>query len=270
MNDPIYGQAKLLNILNGFQLDTMPRTIMLLGKTGCGKRMFAKYLADKLHIDMVMINKDNYPTPTELVEYQLSPITRMYVIDLRGLLEKDQNAFLKFIEEPSVNMRVVVLANSTFGVLPTILNRCIRYTFEPYTKADLKNFAWMHESELDLFYKFCDTPGLFIDNTPKNIDSLYATCSSLIKNLPGLDYPVVLSVISKINFKENYDKFDPILFLNMMHYVAVDNYKAIDTELDFKISKITSDFLFQVATIPTLVKENLIINYLTTIWEATR
>jgi len=48
------------------------------------------------------------------------------------------NAFLKTLEEPPPRSLIFLLTSSTAGVLPTILSRCQKVVFEPYSPAELE------------------------------------------------------------------------------------------------------------------------------------
>ena len=121
---PMIGQHKLISELNVYTTETLPQAIMLLGPKGCGKHTLAANLAERLEIEL--LNVDPSIEPDELLEYQLWPNMRLYVLDFTDLLEKQQNKFLKFLEEYRENVRIVVLANSEVGILSTVLSRCVR------------------------------------------------------------------------------------------------------------------------------------------------
>ena len=136
----VIGQEKLVKILDGYTLHTVPKTMLFLGPSGCGKSWIAARFAESLKLPVV--NIDSTITPEKLIEYYQSPIEKMYIIDLKGIDEKQQNKFLKFIEEPSATMYIILTAESEIGILPTILNRCMKYHFEEYTVDQLKQFDW--------------------------------------------------------------------------------------------------------------------------------
>jgi DNA polymerase III gamma/tau subunit len=135
----IIGQANLLKKLDSFDTNTLPRAILLIGEEGCGKKTVSRYLASKLNLKLVDIKEKI--EPEQLVNYQYCLNKTLFVIDLRNFLTKEgknQNNFLKFIEEPGKNAYIMLLANSEVGILPTILNRCAKFYFESYTIEDLK------------------------------------------------------------------------------------------------------------------------------------
>ena len=121
----IIGQEKLVNKLKSYTFISMPKTLLFIGESGCGKHFISNRLSKYLGVDLVEITTQT--TAEELVEYYQSSLPRIYLINLSSFVEKQQHKFLKFIEEPSSNMRVVLTAESEVGILPTILNRCIKY-----------------------------------------------------------------------------------------------------------------------------------------------
>ena len=126
----VIGQTKLLSkIENYYVTKRLPKTMMFIGPSGCGKHVFADYIVDKFDLDYVEISENI--SVQELDEYLHSTIDTLYVIDLNKFTEKQQNQFLKFIEEPSKSVYVLLMASSEAGILNTILNRCIKHTFEP-------------------------------------------------------------------------------------------------------------------------------------------
>ena len=138
MSQPI-GQARLLNILNNYNALTLPKTLLFIGDRGCGKKTFAKYLADKSQFDFVEI--ESSVKAEDIQDFMNSTINTIYFINLDNFTEKQQNQFLKFIEEPSKSVYVVLTTSSEARVLPTILNRCIKYHFDPYTLEELKEIT---------------------------------------------------------------------------------------------------------------------------------
>ena len=132
-------QTKLLaKIESYFMTKRLPKAMMFIGPSGCGKHVLADYIVDKFDLDYVEINENI--SVQDLDEYLHSTIDTLYVIDLNKFTEKQQNQFLKFIEEPSKSVYALLLASSEAGILNTILNRCIKHTFEPYTKEQFEEY----------------------------------------------------------------------------------------------------------------------------------
>ena len=260
----IIGQSKLVSKIDTYyNMKSLPKTLMFIGPSGCGKHTFAKYITEKFELDYVEINEDI--TAQDLDGYLYSTINTLYVIDLNKFTEKQQNQFLKFIEEPSKSVYVLLIAASEAGILNTILNRCIKHTFEPYTKEQIEQIT--NSTVNNLAYKIFKTPGKLLNVTDASLQSLLDAGNKVVKQLARASYGDALVVSAKINYKDLYNKLDFDLFLDTVEYLALEDYKNSAAENSFTVFKVTNQFK-QYATQQRLIKETLMLNYLTTLWEA--
>ena len=260
----IIGQNKLLSKIDTYYtMNSLPKTMMFIGQTGCGKHMIAKYVAETFKLDYVEINEN--VAISDLEDYLYSTIDTLYVINLNEFTEKQQNQFLKFIEEPSTSVYVILTATSEAGILPTILNRCIKYNFEPYTKEQIEQI--INTSVNDLAFKIFQTPGKLLNLTEQSFNELMNLAGQTITNISRVEYANALVTATKINYKDLYNKIDFDLFLDAVEYLALEDYKNTANEWSFAVFKITNLFK-QYATQQRLIKETLMLNYITTLWEA--
>lgn len=259
----IIGQSKLLSkIDNYYTTRRLPKTLMFLGPAGCGKHMIAKYIAGKFELDYNEINESI--TNEELDNYLHSTLDTLYVINLNKFTEKQQNQFLKFIEEPTKSVYVLLVATSEAGVLNTILNRCIKHSFEPYTKEQIEQIT--NNSVNDLAFKIFKTPGKLLNITDSSLQSLLDLAVKVVHNINTASYANALVVSTKINYKDLYNKLDFDLFLDTVEYLALEDFKNTGAIQSFNVFKITNQFK-QYAIQQNLIKETLMLNYLTTLWE---
>lgn len=264
----IIGQEKLLRTLDNYNIFTLPKTMLFLGEEGCGKHLVAKTLANRLQLKTVII--DDKVTADTLIEYNQSPIKTLYILDLTKFTTKDQNKFLKFIEEPAASVHIIVLANSELGLLPTILNRCLKYTFEPYTIDQLKEFSWMIGSDVDeLVFKVCKTPGQLAGVDPKMISELSLYCNNLIDNIDKFSYQALMDFVLRVNYAENYDKYDFDLFFRVLEYISADKYIKENKLIAMKIYLLTKEAL-QNKMNKSVAKEAFMFNFLNKLWEVAR
>lgn len=262
----IIGQEKLVaRIATYYSTQHLPKTMLFLGQPGCGKHLVAKYVAESFKLDYVEINEN--VSASDLDEYLYSTISTLYVINLNEFTEKQQNQFLKFIEEPSRSVYVILTATSEAGVLPTILNRCIKYNFEPYTKEQIEQIT--NTSVNDLAFKIFQTPGKLLNLTDAGFNEITGLASKVVKHFKNADYANALVVSTKINYKDLYNKIDFDLFFDAVEYLALEDFKNNGTDMSFTVFTVTNQFK-QYATQTRLIKEILMINYLTTLWEALR
>ncbi len=260
----IIGQEKLLaRIATYYSMQSLPKTLLFLGPTGCGKHLISKYIAESFKLDYKEINED--VTNTELEDYLHGTLDTLYVINLNNFTEKQQNQFLKFIEEPSKSVYIVLIANSEAGILNTILNRSIKYHLEPYTKEQIEQI--IGTSVNDLAFKIFQTPGKLLNMTEASFKNIINLAGQTVGNICRTDYASALATTTKINYKDLYNKIDFDLFLDAVEYIALEDYKTSANEQSFIVFKTTNQFK-QYATQQRLIKEILMLNYLTTLWEA--
>jgi replication-associated recombination protein RarA len=259
----IIGQTKILSKIDKYINTNLPKTLMFIGPSGCGKHMTARYITEKLNFNYIEINESI--TSSELDEYMHSTLDTLYVIDLNKFTEKQQHQFLKSIEEPSKSAYFILLATSEAGILNTILNRCIKYTFEPYTKEEVERIT--NTTVNDLAFKIFQTPGKLINMTEASFKSIIELADKLVKNIDKATYANSLVISTKINYKDLYNKIDFNLFLDTVEYLAFEDYKNNFNNQSFTVYKITNQFK-QHALKTNLIKETLMLNYLTTLWEA--
>ena len=263
----VIGQEKLVKALEGYTLETAPKTILFLGQSGCGKSWIANAFAKQLDLEVVVVQPDS--TAEKLIEYYQCPINKMYLIDLKDIVEKDQNKFLKFIEEPSMYMNIILMAESTVGILPTILNRCVKYVFEPYTPEQLKQFDWAVNCSEEIAYEICKTPGQLLELSADNLDQALGLCRAIVSSVDKANYANTLSIVTKINLKDDAKKIDFKLFFDLMTYAAFDDYKKNNNELSFKIYLYTIIQQAKALNI-NVAKEAFLLNYLDNIWRLAR
>ena len=260
----IIGQNKLLSKIDTYYtMNSLPKTLMFLGQSGCGKHTVAKYVAETFKLDYKEINED--VSNTELDDYLYSTLDTLYVINLNNFTEKQQNQFLKFIEEPSKSVYVILTATSEAGVLNTILNRCIKYNFEPYSKEQIEQIT--NTSVNDLAFKIFQTPGKLLNLTETGFNETIDLAGKTVMNIGKAEYANALVIATKINYKDLYNKIDFDLFLDAAEYLALEDYKNTANPQSFVVFQLTNKFK-QYATQLRLIKETLMLNYITTLWEA--
>lgn len=263
----VIGQEKLVKTLDSYTLQNVPKTMLFLGPDGCGKSWISARFAEQLGLESVDIKPD--VAADKLIEYYQCPVAKMYFINLKDFDEKQQNKILKFIEEPSSNMYIILRAESEIGILPTILNRCIKYHFENYTEEQLKQFDWAVNCSDEIAYQICKTPGQLLELSDDNLDKALALCKTIVSSVKNASYANTLSIITKINLKDDAKKIDFKLFFDLLTYAAFDDYKKTNSETSFKIYLYTVRQQAKALNI-NVAKEAFLLNYLDNIWRLTR
>jgi DNA polymerase III delta prime subunit len=260
----IIGQTKLVNKLLGYSFNSMPKTMLLIGENGAGKRFITKKFVEYLGVTLTEITAQT--TTDQLVEYFQNPIQTVYTLNLSEIPEKQQHKYLKFIEEPSSNMRIILMAESEVGILPTILNRCVKFTFEDYTVDQLKQLSWATQVDNPIIYDICKTPGQLLNLAQiDNLGALKDFCINILRTAPLYEYGPFMGFNCGINYKDNFKKFDPDIFLNLLIKTAYDLYVAEGQDIVFGIYCYLIGRKQQLIN-KTLSKESFMLNTLDGLW----
>ena len=126
------GQERLQNRLLLSSLNDLPHTILLIGDDGCGKHFLASEMSKHYNLDLIDIS-DNISLET-IEEIMMKPIPAFYLIDSSKITDRQQNVILKFLEEPNQYAYIIMIAKNKSYLLDTIINRCVSYEFETYSR----------------------------------------------------------------------------------------------------------------------------------------
>lgn len=267
------GQEKLKKSFSAFTLQTLPKAILLVGRSGCGKHLFASELAVRFKLGIVKVELTD-DIDSKIAEYQSCPVDTLYEIDLSKIDLKSQNKFLKFIEEPAKNVFIVIFAEDTNMVLETVQNRCLTYRFEKYSMQELKDIT--KTGYEDYIYEICKTPGEVNKVNPDTIDKCKILCDTIVRRIHEASYANTISILNKLNFLDQYDKIDPILFYGLLKKISCEAYLS-QTDKDKKIETAYAWTIYQTLlkfselnTNGLLNKQWFIMALLSRLWENTR
>lgn len=255
------GQEKLIRKISTLTLDTFPHSVLLLGDSGSGKKtLINTIIATQLNLDVFDIT-DNISLDT-IYDIYLKSDPYIYMIDMRKLTSKKENAILKLVEEPLKNSYLILLDSDKNNILPTIYNRCQVWEMEPYSKDILKQF--LTEDSYSLL-EFCRTPGqikMFQNQSSTVINDIDKTVDKIINVLGNSNFANILNISNRMNYKGednqkwNYDVFCRILILKVKDaYLQNKNEKLYNLFIETK--KLQNNNL-----IPHINKQHLFENYL--------
>jgi tRNA A37 threonylcarbamoyladenosine biosynthesis protein TsaE len=265
----VVGQKKLVALFSEYTVATMPSTILLLGEKGSGKSYLTQRLAKHLNLELVKLSSQT--SAEELIEFAQSPVLKLYQLDLSEISDKAQNKFLKFIEEPSATVKIILEAESEVGILYTILNRCHKLSLEPYSVEELQSFAWTPRSIDPIAYQFYNTPGkLNTLSNPNIFTDLQEFCNQILLYFPSgkdSDYGNAMTACTKIcTKKEDTYKFDFEVFFDLFAYIAFENYKLTTNKFSLDAYLYTVKYK-QMMLNKAVAKEAAILNFLNTLWK---
>lgn len=259
------GQERLIAELKSYSISTLPHSILLTGETGCGKHTLANEIAGYFGIEAVDIT-DRLDHDT-LEWARMRAIPAMYIISASDLTEKEQNAILKFVEEPSPYAYIVLLAESRYSLIDTLVNRCVVYAFDRYTPEDLKSFLGEDVEFADEIVEVCTTPGQ-VRAVVGNFSKMKAACAGMAdKNVfQRATFSNLLNFVdNKINYKDEYDKFDFHVFLRFLKKEMAESYRKTGILLTFELYNKLEEYMDRLSD-SRLDKKAFMEHLISTMW----
>lgn len=259
------GQKYLIEKLNNYNIDTFPHSSILVGKKGMGKHTIINYIKDNI-LKIPVVDITNTISADYIDAIYRNPNINIYIVDLSQLTEKEQNILLKFIEEPLVNSFVILLCENTNFVLNTVLNRCVIFELGEYSREELSSF-FTNEPEEDrkLILQLVNSPGSIINNNLANLRAMCELCDKIVNKISLAGFSNTLSIAEKINFKDEYNKFDFELFMDCLSYMLFEAYKETKAYINFEMYLLTVNERKKLVD-KRLNKEIFFKNYITKLW----
>lgn len=253
----LIGQDKIINFIKSNNISTIPRTIMLEGGYGSGKHSICKILADTYSLDIEDIS-DNL-TFEKIEQIILTVAPKIYLIDSSSITVKNENAILKFLEEPLKNAIIVILCENKYSLLETIRNRCYILSLEKYSDDILVQFI-PTTADKELYLKICDTPGEILTLQENSLKDMLNLCEKIFTSINRATYANTLSLSDKMAFKNEKDKFNFNLFFKLLTLLSYDRVIQNTPNCIFEYN-LTNDYLNKLS-IKNIDKKMLFENYL--------
>lgn len=230
-------QNKLIDKINNLiESKNLPKTIMLEGGFGCGKRTLAQEIANKLDFEFLDITGNLNLETIENITLSVTP--RVYYIDGTKITVKEQNIILKFLEEPLKTSYIILACENRNSLLNTVINRCVVFEFETYTKEQLKTFLEDGMNPNVLYY--ADTPGRVKQFASHDVDGMATLSTKILTQVKDANYSNILKIPNNINFSDKSELFDFDTFTYILIFVACELYKR--QQIPFKVFEVTSQF----------------------------
>ena len=261
------GQTNLVTKLKAYTLETLPHSILITGEYGCGKHTLVNEMKDYFGLDLFYITDNLNMDAIEQINSRIFPA--FYVIDATDITEREQNVILKFLEEPSQLAYLIIICENKSTLLETVVNRCVSFEFEPYTRQELMSFVSDDISNKELLLTLCNTPGRIKLINSAVLQDMNELCLKIINKIQIANYANTLSISNKINYDKSYDKFDVKVFINCLMYNILNAYKSKADVSLYRYYNIINKYSNRLKD-TRLNKEMLIENTLTELWQESR
>lgn len=269
--DRIIGLKNTLSYIDN--LKTLPNSFTLIGERGSGKHLIIEYINKKFFTIPYLDITDELDEGT-LNNIYTYPQKRLYVIDISMITEKTQNILLKFLEEPYINIFIVLLTESIDSLLPTIKNRVINIYLDKYSIEELKEVANSNDIKVDdKYYKsILKTPGDVLRLKDDNIDlsKIDVLSSKIVNDIYRASFTNTLSLSEKINFKDEYDKIDLDFLLSFLVIEYMNKYIEKRDDNYLKLKEMVMNVKKNMLLDKRLDKKKLFTSLLIDLWERSK
>lgn len=211
----IIGQEKICSKIDSCTMDNFPRTLLLLGEYGSGKHLIVNYVADRFNLEIEDISDTLTLEKIDNITQQVSP--KIYVINSSKLTVKNENVILKFLEEPLKNAYIIVLCEHKSSIIPTVWNRCQVWKLDVYERDFLSTFATQNSEQL---MKVANTPGKVIEYQYYPLKEMFDLAHKIFNSIKRANFANVLTISRFLAFKNEKDKYDFNLFLDILLIVS--------------------------------------------------
>lgn len=262
------GQKELLKKLYSYtSLQEVPNSMLFIGEVGCGKHTLSQELAN--YYSIPLIDLTNSISVESIEQIYLHPTQAFYLIDMDKVSDRQQNALLKFIEEPLQNSHIILISSSKTSLFETILNRCRTFEFAPYSQEELSSFIDELCEEKEDILSICTTPGQIKSVNVTSLKGMNELCETMLTKLGVSKYSNALTIVNKINYKDEFDKYDYNLFLRCLRNHLYKSYLNNNNMLHFQLY---NDIInkSKLLSAPNIRKEYFMEYLITTLWERSR
>lgn len=198
------GQERLLKTLteNDF------KCILIIAPRGHGKKHLAREVAKEKGLELKSYEELKVGNIRDMIDdgQKLRVPTMFLLPDVdNNMTNQAQNASLKFIEEPPKNATIVMTAEFSDGVLPTIKSRSKVFTMDVYKPEHLKQFT-----NDDLLTRVAENPGQIKRMETFKAAELLGLAQKVCENIGRISAANVFSILNHAD-EENLDLLIPFL-----------------------------------------------------------
>lgn len=252
----VLGQEKICNKIQDCNLDTFPRSLMLVGERGAGKHLLCDYICEHLNIEAIDITDKLTLETIDDIATKVTPY--LYIIHINKVSVKEENLILKFLEEPLKNSYIVLLAETEIGVLQTILNRCQIWHLQHYRKDVLMKFMTSDDQRI---LTVAHTPGMVMKLCEHPFSQMYSLAKVLVEKAHLASVARTLDISNRLAFKDERDKYDVELFILILLNVLSDKDSTVPMQKLLDAYQLTSE-LSSCINIKGIDKRIMFENYL--------
>lgn len=214
------GQKFLIEQFDKFDIQTLPKSVLLVGAVGSGRKTFVREIADRLNVDLIEIGQsaDDVRELSKLCNHQTDS-TIYLVPNVEQMSAAAQNSLLKILEEPPNDAHFMLTAVQENMILSTIHSRCMTYQMSPYSSDELMQYLLLtyptkgqDDVVIGAMTDACNCPGDIDLLLSQDVRAFLDYVQLTYKNIAKVSGANSFKIGSKINLADDDKKFDLRLF----------------------------------------------------------
>ena len=222
------GQKALINKIDSMRY--CPRSILLVGDSGCEQEGVITYLGRKFGLDVIPIQDISVGSIRELIDVSYHNVGNvLYVIyNADDLSLTAKNALLKVLEEPPNNSRFLFIVENLDNILYTIRSRSYVMYLDTYTYKQLSEYfrnkpCYVNDLE-EFVVNCCQTPGDIDGLCQYNIYKFKEYVEKVIDNIDKVSGSNCFKIAKEIAVKATDAGYDIRLFLRA--FISICNSRV--------------------------------------------
>ena len=238
------GQIKLIETLTNWK--TLPRFIILEGSKGVGKKTFAKEIAKKFNLDLIIIGTKIDEIRGMITLANQSDSSLLFLIDEGDKMSLGaKNTLLKVTEEAPNKVYIILTTENKALLLPTLNSRAEILRFTDYDLNDHIEFCKENNIEFDkdkanVFPEAFPNLSYHNKMTQNEAIEFHSYCSLILKSIRVASGSNAFKIIEKLKIKEEDEGWELNQFLYCLS--SLSNKIVLDSallknkrELDYQI-----------------------------------
>lgn len=226
--------------------DCFPRFVIITGEKGSGKKTLASFIAKKCLKSFEIIPGNSVDAVRQAIDnsYRCAGVTAYIFPDADKMSIQAKNALLKITEEPPRDAFFIMTVESVNNTLETLKSRGVEIQMEAYSKKQLASLVENATDKDKIAIRIASNPGQLKQLQSIDVEIFIAFCHKVLDNIGSVTGVNAFKIGDSFNFKDDPNKYDPILFFECIKDICARNSKEDMSNLERYVEtlRITSKY----------------------------
>lgn len=209
-------------------LKYLPKCSLLIGDRGCDQLELINKVGSHFNLTTVFVGDLGVEQVRKIIDmsYEVKSPTLYVFYEADNMSANAKNSLLKVIEEPPNNSYFMITLQDINNTLSTIQSRAVSFYCDIYTIEQIKQYYESTKNYsgdlINLILSVCKNPGDVDLLNEYNPQDFYGYVETVINNIDKVSSSNCFKIADKINFKNDNNKYNLILFWKMFIRICCD------------------------------------------------